>query len=68
MRDGIRNFKECHAQLEESALKQVFFLLREITLGLVFENAKRVDGLARADDVGLRVLACMRPSCSMAVT
>src|SRR5581483_9132469 len=56
-RDGVCDFQERHAQLKQRVLKQAFFRFGEIAFGLVFENAECVDGLARADDVGLRIFA-----------
>src|SRR5579863_8655881 len=57
-RESVRDLDISHAQLIKAVLEKVLFRRGEIALSFFRNQAERVDGLARADDVhaGLLVL------------
>ena len=66
--EGLGDFEEGEAELEEGAVQEVLFGGGEIAAGLVGEDGEHVDGLAGAEDVDLGLLALLGapPSCRMA--
>ena len=54
---GAGDFHIRHAQLIQTVLQEIFFGGGEIALGFCLQQAKRVDGLARPDEIDPRLPA-----------
>ena len=63
--EGLRDLQKAETELEESAREQGLFGGGEIAASLFVENAEHVDGLARAEDVDLRLLALLRAAAEL---
>src|SRR4051812_34462108 len=57
LRDGIRELQIGHAGFEQNVVQHILLGVGEIALGLFTEYRQRVDGLARAKNVSVRLLA-----------
>ena len=55
--EGLGDFEEGHAELEEGAVEQAGFVRGEVALGLFGEDGEHVDALAGAHEVDLGLLA-----------
>ena len=53
---GVGYFYIGHAQFVETVLQEVFFRGRQIALGFFREQAERVDGLARPQQINPRLI------------
>ena len=55
--EGLGDFEEAHANLEEGVVHELGLGGREVALGLFGEDGEHVDALARAHEVDLGLLA-----------
>src|SRR5579864_7965457 len=58
-RERVGDFDVGHAQFVKTILQEVLFCVCEIAFGFFGDETERVDGLARADDIDLRLRALL---------